>query len=332
MPDPLRRRFTKPGGTERDRLRDVWAMTEVSGVPDEREERCLQALLRFLSMGAREPVAAALRVAVEWDDGPEAGPIVRGDGFAAVVARLLITAFEVDDEDASPHDGFEGSYQHLRVDTRYIPLHRAEEAEWVDTAPYPVIAVRGEGGVACRLTDFHIEVGSSFYEVLVTALEVQWGRELDAANVQDRRSAARGAVARASGDRGEPPRRLVRSAADAEQAAATWMRWLGIKDAEATPTGPDEGVDVLSEEAVAQVKAQMVAIGRPEVQKLLGASTRAGKRALFFSLGGYTSGAVEFADATDVALFVFDLQGQPEPINDPAVDLMREFLGDDPGT
>lgn len=117
-----------------------------------------------------------------------------------------------------------------------------------------------------------------------------------------------------------PEPRLIRKPRDAELVALEWMRFWGFDDAEATPVGADEGIDVVSETAVAQVKAHMVPIGRPDLQNLAGVAAVEGKTALFFALTGYTTQAIQWADRAKMALFTFDLQGVPEPVNNIARD------------
>ena len=77
--------------------------------------------------------------------------------------------------------------------------------------------------------------------------------------------------------------RTIRSPDDAEQVAAEWMRHLGFGDARCTGAGTDGGVDVRSREAVAQVKAQLTPVGRPELQALYGVARSEGCQPLFFS-------------------------------------------------
>lgn len=79
--------------------------------------------------------------------------------------------------------------------------------------------------------------------------------------------------------------------------------------------GPDGGIDVLASDAIAQVKAHMQPIGRPDVQNLYGVATAQGKTPLFFSLSGYTAAAAAWAEEVGVGLFTFDLQGSPQPVN-----------------
>ncbi|MFF7975795.1 restriction endonuclease [Streptomyces sp. NPDC007905] len=119
-----------------------------------------------------------------------------------------------------------------------------------------------------------------------------------------------------------PAERLIRDARDAELAAVDWMRYLGFTDAAATPVGADGGIDVLAERAVAQVKKEGSRTTRPTVQQLHGVATAKQRAALFFSMAGYTPPAITWATQQDVALFQYDLQGTPQPINPPALRLL----------
>jgi len=96
------------------------------------------------------------------------------------------------------------------------------------------------------------------------------------------------------------------------------MRHLGFHDAQCTGAGTDGGVDVRSREAVAQVKAQLSPVGRPELQALYGVARSEGRQALFFSLMSYTASALAWADEVGMALFRFDHAGIVEPQNAPA--------------
>ena len=109
--------------------------------------------------------------------------------------------------------------------------------------------------------------------------------------------------------------RTIRSPDDAEQVAAEWMRSSGFEDARCTAAGTDGGVDVRSREAVAQVKAQLTPVGRPELQALYGVARSEGRRPLFFSLMSYTAAAVTWADEVQMALFRFDHAGTVEAVN-----------------
>jgi hypothetical protein len=114
----------------------------------------------------------------------------------------------------------------------------------------------------------------------------------------------------------EPPRRLIRTPRDAEEVACDWLRHWGHPEAVVTPTGADEGIDVVGADIVVQVKAEAKLTSRPVVQALAGVAAVEGKRGVFFSLGGYTAEAVAWAERARIALFTFDLSGEPTPAND----------------
>lgn len=119
-------------------------------------------------------------------------------------------------------------------------------------------------------------------------------------------------------------KRFCRSPQDFEIAARDWMRSWGFGDAEVTVHGADGGIDVESSRALAQVKAHMVPVGRPDVQQLRGAAH--GRRdAIFFSLMDYTPQAVTFANEAGVALFRFTgYDGTAEPMNPRATALLQK--------
>lgn len=109
-----------------------------------------------------------------------------------------------------------------------------------------------------------------------------------------------------------PEPRLVKTAALAEEYAAEVMRALGFYDASTTPPGCDGGIDVVSADAVAQVKMEGLPTGRPVLQALFGAASVDGKRAVFFSLAGYTTQALEWAERAAIACFEFAFDGSIE--------------------
>jgi len=120
---------------------------------------------------------------------------------------------------------------------------------------------------------------------------------------------------------------LIKSPRDAERCAEVWMRWMGFEDARLTPEGPDSGIDVISRRAVAQVKAQTVPAPLEQIQRTYGIATAEQREhALFFSLGGYTPQALAWGRQHGVALFEFDLQGEPEAKSEAARRLLRDGL------
>jgi hypothetical protein len=125
-----------------------------------------------------------------------------------------------------------------------------------------------------------------------------------------------------------PAARLIRTFRDAELAARDFLRWLSYTDAQVTSEGADGGIDVVSAQIVAQVKAETVRTGRPAVQALFGAACGIGKHACFFSLAGYSGEAVAWANQARVQmpLFRFDLQGRPEPANRVAQEMLARAM------
>jgi Restriction endonuclease len=155
---------------------------------------------------------------------------------------------------------------------------------------------------------------SDVYRTQLSLTELQASHNLD--SLRDTIAAEDAAIrgARTPGIP-KPELRLIRTPQDAELGAAAWMRWLGYDDAEVTGPGADGGVDVTSRRCVAQVKTETLPIGRPALQRLLGVAVAEGKEGMFFSISGYTPGAIVWADAVSMPLFRFDLQGEPSGAN-----------------
>lgn len=92
----------------------------------------------------------------------------------------------------------------------------------------------------------------------------------------------------------------------AEHLVGDWMRHLGAEKVRVTDFASDGGIDVDSEEYVAQVKLYTAtSVGRPEIQQLVGAALVKGKRALFFTSSNFTAEAKRYAAEAEVALFRF---------------------------
>lgn len=96
----------------------------------------------------------------------------------------------------------------------------------------------------------------------------------------------------------------------AEQSVAAFLRSIGYTNVRVAPTGPDDGIDVLAGATLAcQVKAHMKNVGRPDLQRLVGASTPYGYETAFFSLAGYSRGAFEYAEKVKMPLFRLRVDG-----------------------
>jgi tetratricopeptide (TPR) repeat protein len=120
--------------------------------------------------------------------------------------------------------------------------------------------------------------------------------------------------------RNRPRPTYIHSWQAAEQMAQTWMFFFGYYDARVTQAGSDGGVDVVSSEAIAQVKFEQSRTGRPKLQELTGEAVTSGKKAFFFSLSGYTKNAVEWAESSPagLALFQYDHEGMVSAVNSEA--------------
>lgn len=119
---------------------------------------------------------------------------------------------------------------------------------------------------------------------------------------------------------------FIASAREAEINAAARMREFGFGDAHPTPVGPDGGVDVRSSHAIAEVKWKSAQAGRPEVQKLFGArGTKQHLQMFFFAAGGFSKGAVQYANESDVKLFTYDPNGVVTPANSVATTFVQRL-------
>ncbi|MBP2216053.1 restriction endonuclease [Arthrobacter sp. CAN_C5] len=108
---------------------------------------------------------------------------------------------------------------------------------------------------------------------------------------------------------GRPQPLLSCTPRQAEYLARDWMAFLGATGAKASQATRDGGIDVVADRFVAEVKHRAVPSSPDLIRQIFGAATAEQKAALFFSLGGYTSEAVAFANKTGVALFAYSPEG-----------------------
>ena len=92
----------------------------------------------------------------------------------------------------------------------------------------------------------------------------------------------------------------------AEALCAAWMRHLGEMDAEFTRVVGDGGIDVQSSRFIGQVKNYAGSVGVASIRELAGVAVVDGRKALFFTSGAYAAGAINFANQSGIALFVYD--------------------------
>ncbi|MEU8779417.1 hypothetical protein [Streptomyces sp. NPDC048606] len=128
-----------------------------------------------------------------------------------------------------------------------------------------------------------------------------------------------------AGSRGAVPRPAfrpvtIRTARDAVVTAALYLRWLGFRDVR-QPDGlpiPSAAVDLRAPGMVAQVDPTTAPAGLRAVECVWLNGLTASATSVYFSLAGYTEEARVRADELGIPLFVMDLTGMPQPVNDPA--------------
>ncbi|UQX03710.1 hypothetical protein [Streptomyces sp. RerS4] len=112
----------------------------------------------------------------------------------------------------------------------------------------------------------------------------------------------------------------IRTARDAVVTAALYLRWLGFQDVR-QPDGlpiPSAAVDLRAPGVVAQVDPTTAPAGLRAVECVWLNGLTASATSVYFSLAGYTEEARGRADELGIPLFVMDLTGMPQPVNDPA--------------
>ncbi|MCF6522945.1 hypothetical protein [Streptomyces sp. JJ36] len=115
----------------------------------------------------------------------------------------------------------------------------------------------------------------------------------------------------------------IRTAQDARTAAAQYLRWIGFTEVRVVGGRPSSGVDVRGPGILAHVDPTTTPTALREVETLWLNGLNESAAAVCFSLAGYSQDARNRADALGVALFVLDLTGTPQPVNDPADALLR---------
>lgn len=117
-----------------------------------------------------------------------------------------------------------------------------------------------------------------------------------------------------------PAPRDVPSTETALQVAREWMRYFAFVDAH-LPEGPQPLID--SSRGLAHMVSDPRGVGTRQVMEFHGLATMADKYALVFALGGFSTGAIRWANRNSTALFEFDHHGQVKPISDVARRLLE---------
>lgn len=113
----------------------------------------------------------------------------------------------------------------------------------------------------------------------------------------------------------------IRTARDAVAAAATYLHWLGFREIVQPEDRHSPGVDLRGPGLVAQVDPSTRPAGLRAVECLWLNGLSASAVSVFFSLAGYTPEARSRAAEIRLPLFVLDLTGTPQPVNDAADEL-----------
>ncbi|MEU7299988.1 hypothetical protein [Streptomyces sp. NPDC007206] len=114
------------------------------------------------------------------------------------------------------------------------------------------------------------------------------------------------------------PPRAIRTARDAVTVAALYLRWLGYGDVRRADQRPPNGIGLAAPGLLAQVDPTVRPAAHRDVECLWLTAMTESADCVYFSLAGYTDAARSGADALGVPLFVLDLAGVPQPVNDPA--------------
>ncbi|MFI9050977.1 hypothetical protein [Streptomyces sp. NPDC053427] len=115
----------------------------------------------------------------------------------------------------------------------------------------------------------------------------------------------------------------IRTARDCVTAAAQYLKWLGFADVTRTQERTAAGVDLRGTGVVAQVDPTTRATKLREIECVWLNGLNDSAIAVFFSLAGYARDARARADELHLPLFVMDLTGTPQPVNDPADELIK---------
>ncbi|MGJ5752507.1 hypothetical protein [Streptomyces puniciscabiei] len=118
--------------------------------------------------------------------------------------------------------------------------------------------------------------------------------------------------------------RAIRTARDAVTVAALYLRWLGYRDIRRADQRPPNGIGLAAHGLLAQVDPTVRPAAPRDVECLWLTAMTESAGCVYFSLAGYRDDARARADTLGVPLFVLDLAGVPQPVNDHADALNTE--------
>ncbi|MFX4292416.1 hypothetical protein [Streptomyces bohaiensis] len=119
----------------------------------------------------------------------------------------------------------------------------------------------------------------------------------------------------------------IRTGDDAVSCAAHFLRWLGFGEVETASPHPAPGPDLRGPAVVGLVDASTVPTGCAAIETLWLYAMTEQRTPVAFSLAGFERGARNRADELRLALFVLDLTGTPQPVNDAADAVLHRGAG-----
>ncbi|WST81678.1 hypothetical protein OG762_36275 [Streptomyces sp. NBC_01136] len=114
----------------------------------------------------------------------------------------------------------------------------------------------------------------------------------------------------------------IRTARDAVTAATLYLRWLGYRDIRRADQRPPSGIGLAARGVLAQVDPTVRPASLRDVECLWLTAMTESTGCVYFSLAGYADDARRRADTLGVPLFVLDLTGTPQPVNNHADELV----------
>lgn len=104
----------------------------------------------------------------------------------------------------------------------------------------------------------------------------------------------------------KPESRQIKNSYDFEHYCRDWLVYLGVRNALVSSATQDGGVDIISDNYVAQVKLYNGPIPVSQIRDLLGTSIDFRRNPIFFASMSYSKGSIEFADRNNIPLVIVD--------------------------
>ncbi|MFZ4236962.1 hypothetical protein ACOZGD_17475 [Streptomyces murinus] len=218
-----------------------------------------------------------------------------------------------------------------RVAAPVVAGHRSWADEWIGAAcavcgrlnHWPRPEVGCPCGTVLRIPVLETDPGPDPDPAVARAEPSPAHPEAGAAPIEASAARAEPGADRPESPAAAPPRRAfqphaVRTARDAVTATALYLRWLGYGDIRRADQRPVHGIGLAARGLLAQVDPTVRPAAPRDVECLWLTAMTESADCVYFSLAGYSDAARACADSLGVPLFVLDLAGVPQPVNDPA--------------